>query len=276
MASPPRVEGATATAAAAVDVLLLLGRLKQLPRTGWVLSGVPPPVESIAAHMYRMAVGATLLTTASGTPDTSPASLMAICLAHDMAEAIVGDVAPSDGMPAVEKHAREAAAYDVIAELMARAGAPAEGDAWRARFSLYEAGTSTAAHYVKDIDKLDMILTALEYESAHPELDLSDYFASTAGRFHSVEVRGWAEEVVRRRRAMLAARAAGATLEEVTALVSGGLPPLQRGAAVAPHIVAACAPHPTAWRDGFICGVAAAAAAVLAAFGMVQGRRLWR
>jgi putative hydrolases of HD superfamily len=85
--------------------------LQQTPRTGWVRSGVANP-ESIADHMYRMAVLA--LTTAGSEYDQC--KLVKMAIVHDLAEALVGDIAPSDNVPAAEKHAREAAALKEIVE----------------------------------------------------------------------------------------------------------------------------------------------------------------
>src|SRR2546423_38186 len=44
-----------------LSVLLELQRLKRLDRTGWVLRGLPPGAESVAAHSYGVALAAVLL-----------------------------------------------------------------------------------------------------------------------------------------------------------------------------------------------------------------------
>ena len=82
-------------------------QLQTTPRTGWVRSGVQQP-ESVADHMYRMAVLA--MTVAGGEYDHS--KLVKMAIVHDLAEALVGDIAPSDNVPETEKHAREARALE--------------------------------------------------------------------------------------------------------------------------------------------------------------------
>ena len=101
-------------------------------------AGVPKP-ESIADHMYRMVRGAhpslhpSLHPTQANTPPSPRSraqSLMAMlvgtspgldackcvkmALVHDLAEAIVGDITPHDGVSKAEKAAREGAAVERI------------------------------------------------------------------------------------------------------------------------------------------------------------------
>ena len=71
------------------------------PRTGWVLRKVEKP-ESVADHMYRMAMLAFLA-------DDSLAKdrCIKMCLVHDLAESIVGDITPEDKISKAEKHRQE-------------------------------------------------------------------------------------------------------------------------------------------------------------------------
>ena len=87
--------------------------MQATPRTGWGRSGVAKP-ESIADHMYRMSMFAL---TAAGT-EYNQNKLVKMALVHDIAEAIVGDIAPSDNISKEDKHEREAAALnDIVAML---------------------------------------------------------------------------------------------------------------------------------------------------------------
>ena len=72
-----------------------LGALKLLPRTGWVLRGVPPAVaETVADHTFEAAVTAYLLAKrlrGAGVPvDAGRAAVIA--LLHDLEEAVIGDL----------------------------------------------------------------------------------------------------------------------------------------------------------------------------------------
>jgi len=87
----------------------LLERLKTTPRTGWTrlnLADAQPAAraESISDHMYRMAVLA--LSCADSSLDIGRCVQLAIV--HDLAEAVVGDIAPLQGISAAEKQRLEA------------------------------------------------------------------------------------------------------------------------------------------------------------------------
>lgn len=70
---------------------------------------------------------------------------------------------------------------------------------------------------VKDVDKYEMVVQAYEYEKATGK-DLSPFFDSTAGKFRTPTVRGWAEPVY-------AARAAARAAAAAAAGEGGGAPP---------------------------------------------------
>ncbi|CAN6444519.1 unnamed protein product [Victoria cruziana] len=62
----------------------------------------------------------------------------------------------------------------------------------------YENNSSLEAKLVKDFDKVEMILQALEYEAEHGKV-LDEFFLSTAGKFQTDVGRRWAAEVTSRR-----------------------------------------------------------------------------
>lgn len=65
-------------------------------------AGVSLP-ESVADHMYRMSMMAFLIT----DPLVNKDKLQKICLVHDLAESIVGDITPYDGITKEEKRKLE-------------------------------------------------------------------------------------------------------------------------------------------------------------------------
>ncbi len=78
-------------------------------------------------------------------------------------------------------------------------------------FNRYESCATPESLLVKDLDKLEMILQAHEYEAAHG-MPLEEFFRSTAGRFLSPIGQALAAEVTGRRAAAAAAGAGGAAL----------------------------------------------------------------
>jgi putative hydrolase of HD superfamily len=82
----------------------LVERLKTTKRTGWTNVGIEDG-ESISDHMYRMAILAMVApTTIASRIDMSRCVQMA--LIHDMAESLVGDITPVEGVSKAEKSLR--------------------------------------------------------------------------------------------------------------------------------------------------------------------------
>jgi putative hydrolase of HD superfamily len=117
-----------------IKFLKLVGKLKHVKRTGWVLRDVKDP-ESIASHMYRMSLMPFLLDKdsdidreksikmgeffVSGTVFWGISLLPWIpALIHDLAESVVGDITPFCNISKEEKQAKEEAAMKDICQLV--------------------------------------------------------------------------------------------------------------------------------------------------------------
>ncbi|GFQ01378.1 HD domain-containing protein c4g3.17 [Phtheirospermum japonicum] len=152
----------------AIDFLTLCHRLKSTKRKGWINHGIKGP-ESIADHMYRMSLMALI---ADDLPGVNRERCIKIAIVHDIAEAIVGDITPSDGVPKEEKSRMEQEALDEMCKVL--------GDGMRAEeikelWQEYENNSTLEANLVKDFDKVEMILQALEYETEHGKV-LDEFF----------------------------------------------------------------------------------------------------
>ncbi|EOA27759.1 hypothetical protein CARUB_v10023915mg [Capsella rubella] len=161
------------SASSAIDFLSLCTRLKTTPRAGWIKRDVKDP-ESIADHMYRMGLMALI---SSDIPGVNRDKCMKMAIVHDIAEAIVGDITPSCGISKEEKNRRESEALEHMCKLLGGGERAKEiAELWRE----YEENSSPEAKVVKDFDKVELILQALEYEQAQGK-DLEEFFQSTAG-----------------------------------------------------------------------------------------------
>ncbi|POM57412.1 Hydrolase-HD superfamily protein [Phytophthora palmivora] len=185
-----------AKALSAIEFLRLCGRLKTLKRTGWVNNKVALP-ESVADHMYRMSMCCMLLDDANETVNRSKCIKMAIV--HDLAESLVGDITPHDGVADVDKHRMEKEALDEICSTL---GDTSSAEEIRALWNEYEAGSTEEAKIVKDFDKFEMILQADDYERAQ-NIPLDDFFQSTKGKFRTPLVQSWVAELTSQRNARL-------------------------------------------------------------------------
>ena len=163
-------------------VLTDVGRLKTLRRAGWVRSGVEEP-ESVADHSYRLAMLALLIAPRLGLDIDR---LVRLALLHDLAEARIGDLTPADRVAPADKAAREDAAFSEIVSGLSESKALVE--LWRD----YETGGTPEARIVRQLDKLEMALQALEYEQT-----------AVAGSGAAQLQPGWADEFFASARAAL-------------------------------------------------------------------------
>jgi putative hydrolase of HD superfamily len=131
--------------------------LKLVDRAGWARCGVSP-CESVADHTFGVALLALLL------PKIADSQLdrdrcIALALVHDLAESVVGDITPHDGVEAAEKHAREERAMRELADTL--------GDDQILQLWLeFEDAQTPEAQFVRDLDVVEMALQAKAYERA--------------------------------------------------------------------------------------------------------------
>ncbi|XP_069570491.1 5'-deoxynucleotidase HDDC2 [Brachyistius frenatus] len=163
-----------------LQFMKLIGQLKRVPRTGWVYRNVKRP-ESVSDHMYRMAMMSLTIT----DPTVDKDRCVKLSLVHDMAECIVGDIAPSDNVTKAEKHRREEATMSHLTSLLPEGLKQEIYTLWEE----YETQSSPEARLVKQFDLLEMILQAHEYEELEGAPGrLQEFFDSTAGRFQHPDV----------------------------------------------------------------------------------------
>jgi len=134
--------------------------LKKLHRTGWVIKGVKAP-ESIADHSFMLAVLAYAYSMELRL-DTDKCVKMA--LMHDLCEAYSGDIpnrmrAKDKPMPDSAKRRLEEDGMKRMTSLLPEGPAGEMRKLWKE----FLAGRSREARLVKDLDKLEMCMQALEY-----------------------------------------------------------------------------------------------------------------
>jgi putative hydrolase of HD superfamily len=191
----PTDANASSSPRAAIDFLTLTRSLKTTKRTGWVMSGVQNP-ESIADHMYRMSLMAMIASFSNESLDTN--RCIKLALIHDLAEAKVGDITPHCGVSDEEKYKLELGTMEQIQSML---GPMLGGDEILDLWKEYEEGSTTEAKLLKDLDKIEMILQAQEYEAeGSSEKSLDQFFTSTEGKWRTEIGRAWAEEIVSRRK----------------------------------------------------------------------------
>lgn len=133
-----------------LDFLRAAERLKTTTRSGWTSAGER---ESVAEHTWRLCLMALVLRPAF--PDVDFARLLAICVVHDLGEAIGGDVpAPEQAARGGSKAADER--RDLL-QLLAPLPTELQGEI-TALWDEYEAAETPEARLAKALDKLETIL----------------------------------------------------------------------------------------------------------------------
>lgn len=135
------------------------GILKEVKRTGWILKGVKN-AESVADHTWRMGFLAMLL-----APDNlNKQKLLEMNIVHDLGEAGIGDVKWETGKEVIispkTKHKDELKA---LRNIFAK---HPNGKGFVDLFKEFNEQKTQEAKFLKQIDKLEMVIQALEYEEA--------------------------------------------------------------------------------------------------------------
>lgn len=150
--------------------------------------------ESIADHMYRMSL-MVMLAPPSLRQSLDLTKCMKMCLIHDMAESLVGDITPSDGVSKTEKLRREGLAMDFVAQrLLGNVYGGASGEEIRAIWQEHEDSVTQESLFVQDLDKVELLLQMVEYEKRE-KVDLSQ-FSYVATKVRLPEIKLWVAEIL--------------------------------------------------------------------------------
>jgi len=151
---------------ALLEFLSTAGKLKTIPRTGWIDSGVKDP-ESVADHSYRTAVASMVLSDSLGLDSLK---VLRMALLHDLAEAETGDITP---MQKQDDHAMlEDQAMKEILGVLPESLRDQYWETWQE----YQAMKTPESILVHDADKIEMILQASEYKQTDPDAELHRFY----------------------------------------------------------------------------------------------------
>jgi putative hydrolase of HD superfamily len=162
---------------ALLELVLEAANLKRIPRSGWLLRGVPH-VESVADHTFGVAFLALVLALAleeggalDGELDLEKVLTMAVL--HDLTEVRLTDLpsAATNLLSASVKSEAEASAISALLEPLAEAGRLES--VWQE----FEDATSPEGRLVRDADKLEMMVQCLRYEQAGSQ-GLDDFWTN--------------------------------------------------------------------------------------------------
>jgi len=147
----------------------LAGKLKKIPRTGWLQHGITN-VESVAEHSYRVTIIAYLL---AKDLECDTQKLIQMALIHDLAEILTGDIVFEHGFNVdlkkkFEKDNLERAAMKDLSSMVTTD--------FSKLWEEFTAQKTNEARILKQIDKLEMAIQALEYENSRNPNHLKEFW----------------------------------------------------------------------------------------------------
>ena len=170
-----------------LKVLSAAGRLKQIPRTGWVTKAGVDDAESVADHSFRVGLATMIL---SDLLNLDTLKAVRIALIHDLAESSIGDLTPEQAKEGLDKSSMEEEAMLRILKNLPEQIQPLYLEAWRE----WVDGESSESRLVREVDALEMALQAEEYaRSGFDQSKLAEFKRSASERIKSAVVRGLLE-----------------------------------------------------------------------------------
>ena len=169
--------------------------------------------------MYRMSVMAMMYVPDEGqTVDKN--KLVRLALIHDMAECIVGDITPFDGIPPKEKHEMEVNAmtylgtrqlssyyalrHPLVITYLGSLLPEKTSEEFKTLFNEYESQESIESKIVKEFDLFDVMLQAFQYEQREyltngRVVKFQEFFDNAFGRIKSKHLLKISEEIDKNR-----------------------------------------------------------------------------
>lgn len=154
-----------------VNLIKDIGRIKKVKRAGWVREGINE-AESVADHSFRVAVMAMVFGEQLGVNTNK---LIRMALVHDIAEGFTGDKIVERGTN-IDNQSREQKDREEIETLRKIFADIPDADEL---INLQADQNSMEARILKQLERLEMAIQALEYEEAYGK-DLSEFFENAA------------------------------------------------------------------------------------------------
>jgi len=181
-----------------VDFLIKVSKLKETPRTGWVLMKVKNP-ETIADHTFRMTLLAWLLAEEKGL---NIKKVIKLALSHDLCEVYAGDMTPFFyylnltknkaerkkrlmkwvRLSKFEKEKRGRKKFELEKKSLLKLIEALNPESKREIFSSwldFEKRISKEGKFVKQVDRIETLIQAIEYFGPKKEVGGSSWWEGT-------------------------------------------------------------------------------------------------
>jgi len=169
-----------------VDFGKTIGILKKTARKGWISRvGVKNP-ESVADHSFRSAVLAMCLSDLKGL---NTEKMVEMVLLHDVHEALIGDYDNFDkrniGQAEFKKKEKEAIAhvFSILPQSIVERYVHLAEE--------YRTGHTKEAKFAREIDQIEMVMQALEYEEeGYDKTKLQEFWDSVETELSDSDIKG--------------------------------------------------------------------------------------
>lgn len=156
-----------------ISFIRLIGNLKKIKRVGWIKKVNVKEPESVADHSFRTAILCMLI---GDMKKLNTLKMLRMALIHDACESVIGDLIHyEDEKEELQKRQLENDAMIKILSLLPEDMKKNYSDIWKE----FQDGASTEAKIVREMDKLEMVFQALEYEKeGYDREKLSEFWES--------------------------------------------------------------------------------------------------
>ncbi|MEM5872154.1 MAG: HD domain-containing protein [Candidatus Aenigmatarchaeota archaeon] len=158
--------------------------LKKIKRTGWVSRGTKNP-ESVADHSFSLAILAYIFSKKYGL---NIEKCIKMALVHDLCEIYSGDI-PSKPFSDIKyeenKRKKEEEGLKKLLKFLPEEFREEIFSLWKE----FEDAKTKEARLVKDLDKLEMCLQALDYAKSEYKKELSEFFEDGKNNIRTKEIR---------------------------------------------------------------------------------------
>jgi len=178
-----------------VDFAKKIGKLKLVKRTGWIIFGKIKDPESVADHTMRLA---SLALVAGDELEVDKRKLVDMAIVHDLGESIIGDIVheyADRDLP--NSHDKSKAESSAIKELFKDIK---NGDEFLKIWQEYEDQKTKEAIVLKQLDKFEMVLQALEYQEVTDPKNLEPFWINARKHIKHPVIKRWLEEIEQQRK----------------------------------------------------------------------------
>lgn len=171
----------------------VVGQLKKIDRSGWDSKvGVKNP-ESVADHIFRSAVLAMVF---GDIKNLDTERMMRMALLHELEEIIIGDLVPEEQRKIPNLQEKKLEAVNKILSHLP----PKIKNKYLELWVEFEEEKSEEAKIVKELEKLELAIQAMEYEKeGYKRKDLNEFYEFVKVRLKNLEIKRMFEFLTKER-----------------------------------------------------------------------------